>query len=68
MPVQRAHGDTDPFSLAFASRFVRELRSARMRASLPQWNRESLWLALNRCISRAEWTTPADSWLAQQRV
>jgi hypothetical protein len=67
MPLPRAHGDTDLLSLAFASRFVRERRRARVRASLPQWNRESPWLTLNRCISREEWTTPAESWIGQQR-
>jgi len=67
MPVQRTHGDTGPLSLVFASRFVRERRRARMRACLPQWNRESPWLAFNRCISREEWTTPADTWIGQQR-
>ena len=43
--------------LAAASRCVPERREARMRASLPQWSRESPWLAFNRCISREEWTT-----------
>jgi hypothetical protein len=67
MLVQRVYGDTHPLSSAFASRCVRERRRARMRASLPQWNRESPWLAFNRCISREEWTTPADTWIGQQR-
>jgi hypothetical protein len=66
--LQRAHiGDAVPLSLAVASRCVRERRGARMRASLPQWNRESAWLALNRCISQEEWTRPTDSWIAQGR-
>jgi hypothetical protein len=38
-----------------------------MRASLPQWYRESPWLAFNRCISREEWTRPTDAWIAQHR-
>lgn len=68
MPVQRAHiVDADPFSLGFASRRVRERRRARMRANLPQWTRESPWLAFNRSIAREAWTTPADSWIGQQR-
>jgi hypothetical protein len=32
--------------------------------SLPQTeNCESPWLALNRCIAREEWTSPAHSWI-----
>lgn len=53
--------------LAAASRCVPERREARMRASLPQWSRESPWLAFNRCISRQEWTKPTGAWIAQHR-
>jgi hypothetical protein len=38
-----------------------------MRASVPQWNLESPWLAFNRCISREEWTRPTEAWIAQHR-
>ena len=34
------------------------------RAHIGAWNRESLWLAFNRCISRKEWTRPTDAWIA----
>jgi hypothetical protein len=68
MLMQRARiGDTHPLSLVFAPRCARERLRARMRANLPQWNRESPWLAFNRRIAREEWTTPADSWIGQQR-
>jgi hypothetical protein len=67
MLSQRAHIDAVvPLSLAVASRYVRERRRAHMRASLPQ-NRESPWLAFNRCISREEWTGPTEAWIAQHR-
>jgi hypothetical protein len=68
MPPQRDHvGDADPISLALASHRIPRRRAERMRASLPQWSRESPWLAFNRSISREEWTTPADSWIGRQR-
>ncbi len=67
MLSQRAHvDDVVPLSLAIASRCVRERRRAHMRASLPQLNWESPWLAFNRCISRAEWTRPTDAWIAKK--
>jgi len=42
-------------------------RKAHFRTSFLQWNCESPWLALNRCIAREEWARPTHSWMAQQR-
>jgi hypothetical protein len=36
----------------------------RVPLSLANW--ESPWLALNRCISRKEWTRPTGAWIAKK--
>jgi hypothetical protein len=68
--VQRAHqsniGDAGPIGL-IARRRVKGRRKSHMRTSFLQWNRESQWLAFNRCIAGTEWTTPMHSWIARQR-
>jgi hypothetical protein len=57
----------DPLASTVASRYLGERRKPRCRPSFPQWRLDSPWLALNRCISREQWTRPTDSWIAQQR-
>jgi hypothetical protein len=59
--------DANPFAFTVARRYVEERLRARTRASFPQWNFESPWIALNRCIAQEEWTRPTHSWIAQQR-
>jgi hypothetical protein len=70
MPVRRAQQSNisiaDPLALTVARRWVKERREARVRASYPQWNCESPWLELNRCMAREEWTRPTHAWIAQQ--
>jgi len=71
LPVQSAQqsniSDAGPFALTVARRCVERRRKAHIRTSFLQWNSESPWLALNRCIAREEWTRPTHSWIAQQR-
>jgi hypothetical protein len=71
MLVQRAQqrniSDADPIACTTARRCAEERLRTRTRAGFPQWNCESRWLALNRCIAREEWTRPTHSWISQQR-
>lgn len=71
VPMQRARqsniSDAGPFALTVSLRRLEGRRKSHTRASFQQWNCESPWLALNRCIAREEWTRPTHSWMAQQR-
>jgi hypothetical protein len=64
---QRNISGAHPFVFTIARRCVEQRLRDRTRASFPQWNCESPWLALNRCIAREEWTGPTHSWVVQQR-
>jgi hypothetical protein len=64
---QTSVSDPSPLALTVAPRYTDAHLRARTRAILGQWNGESPWRALNRCIARYELIRPTHSWIAQQR-